>query len=185
MHAVEAVRAAHEVGRALRRAADAADLHHALRLNAHLVHGVDDALGDGVVAAAGAQRRLAAAIVKTVSPMRLVFGRSACSRGRHLDALLVTNSSVMVRASIGSPLKWAMLRSFAHRVGQIEFQQAQHLRVAVLLDHVYAFVRGDEIVDFAGKRIGAKAKIVRLDLVFLSQSDRGSRSRPNPRCRRR
>ena len=63
MHAVEGVRAAHEVGRALGRAADAAHLHHALRLHAHLEHGVDDALGDGVVAAAGAERRLAAAVV--------------------------------------------------------------------------------------------------------------------------
>ena len=56
------VRAAHEVGRALGRAADAAHLHHALGLHAHLEHGVDDALGDGVVAAAGAERRLAAAV---------------------------------------------------------------------------------------------------------------------------
>ena len=60
VHAVEAVRAAHEVRRALGGAADAAHLHHALGLHAHLVHGVDDALGDGVVAAAGTERGLAA-----------------------------------------------------------------------------------------------------------------------------
>ena len=69
VHAVEAVRAAHEVGRALGRAADAAHLHHPLRLDAHLEHGVDDALGDGVVAAAGAERGLAAAISRTGRPM--------------------------------------------------------------------------------------------------------------------
>ena len=32
--------------------------------DAHLVEGVDDALGDGVVAAAGAERGLAAAVVE-------------------------------------------------------------------------------------------------------------------------
>ncbi len=64
VHAVEAVRAAHEVGRALGGAADAGELHHALGLDAHLVEGVDDALGDGVVAAAGAERGLAAAVVE-------------------------------------------------------------------------------------------------------------------------
>ena len=77
VHAVEAVRAAHEVGRALRRAADAAHLHHALRLDAHLEHGVDDALGDGVVAAAGAERRLAAAILKDRKADVVDFGAGA------------------------------------------------------------------------------------------------------------
>ena len=63
VHGVEAVRAAQEVGRALARAADARQLDDALGLDAHLVEGVDDALGDGVVAAAGAERGLAAAVV--------------------------------------------------------------------------------------------------------------------------
>src|SRR5207244_1890093 len=55
---VEAVRAAEEVGRALARAADARQLDDLLGIDAHLVERVDDALGDRVVAAAGAQRRL-------------------------------------------------------------------------------------------------------------------------------
>src|SRR5262249_33148811 len=57
---VEAVRAAEEVRRALARAADARQLDHLLRIDAHLVKRVDDALADRVVAAARAQRRLAA-----------------------------------------------------------------------------------------------------------------------------
>ena len=53
-------------------------LHHALGLHAHLVHGVDDALGDGVVAAAGAERGLAAAIVEHCKPDAIgLWGRSA------------------------------------------------------------------------------------------------------------
>ena len=55
VHAIEAERAVHEVSRALGGAADAAHLHDALGLDAHFEHGIDDALGDGVVAAAGAQ----------------------------------------------------------------------------------------------------------------------------------
>ena len=71
------VRAAHEVGRALRRAADAAHLHHALGLHAHLIHGVDNALGDCVVAAAGAKRRLAAAILNNRKADVIHFGSRA------------------------------------------------------------------------------------------------------------
>ena len=47
-----------EVGRALARAADARELKDLLRVHTHLVKRVDDALGDGVVAASGAQRGL-------------------------------------------------------------------------------------------------------------------------------
>ena len=72
------MRAAHEVGRALGRAADAAHLHHALGLNAHFKHGVDDALGDGVVAAAGAERRFAAAIFKDRKADAVDLGARRC-----------------------------------------------------------------------------------------------------------
>ena len=87
VHGVEAVRAAHEIGRALRRAADARHLDDALRRDAHLVEGVDDALGDGVVAAAGAQRGLAAAIVEHGQADAVGLGLVEW-RGRHLLALL-------------------------------------------------------------------------------------------------
>ena len=62
VHGVEAVRAAEEIRRALARAADARQLDDLLGIDAHLVEGVDDALGDRVMAAAGAQRRLAALV---------------------------------------------------------------------------------------------------------------------------
>ena len=86
MHAVEAVRAAQEVGRAFGRAADAAHLHHPLRLDAHLIERVDDALADGVMAAAGAERALAAAVFEDGKADVVHFGGYCC--GRHLQALL-------------------------------------------------------------------------------------------------
>src|SRR5262249_10312659 len=51
---VEAVRAAQKVRGSLRRTADAAGLDYVLGLNAHLVHGFDNSLRDGVVTATGA-----------------------------------------------------------------------------------------------------------------------------------
>ena len=74
--------------------------------HAHLTHGVDDALGDGVVAAAGAERRFAAAIFNDRKADVVDLGAwRSCSCGCHFyRPSLVANSSVMVRASIGSPL---------------------------------------------------------------------------------
>src|SRR5207253_9961101 len=43
--------AAHEISRTLGRAADSARLDYALRLHTHLVHGIDNALGNRVMAA--------------------------------------------------------------------------------------------------------------------------------------
>ena len=52
----------------------------------------------------------------------------------YLPSMLVS-SSVMDRASSGSPVMWAMLRRRVDQFGlEIEFQQAEHLRVAILLD---------------------------------------------------
>src|SRR5207302_3604896 len=64
VHAVESVRAAEEVGGRFRRTADAGELGHLLRLHVHFVKGADDLIADGVVAAAGAERRLAALVVE-------------------------------------------------------------------------------------------------------------------------
>src|SRR5215467_12255242 len=63
MHGVEAVRGIEEVIRRLRRAADAGDLRHAMRLDRELEAGLDDGGGDRVVAAAGAQGRNLALVV--------------------------------------------------------------------------------------------------------------------------
>ena len=91
---------------ALRRAADARHLHHALGLDAHLVKGVDDALGNCVVAAAGAERGLASAIVQDSESdavgLLWLGRRRGCSR--HYLPSWEMISSVMERASMGSPL---------------------------------------------------------------------------------
>ena len=63
VHRIEAVRIAEEIGRRLRRAADAGNLGHAVRLDRQLEAGLDDRGGDRVVAAAGAQRRHRAFVV--------------------------------------------------------------------------------------------------------------------------
>ncbi len=88
VHSVEAVGAAHEIRRALRGAADSAGLDDPLGLYAHFVHGVDDAFGNRVVAAAGAQRGLAAPVVQNCQADAIDFG---CGRagwcGRHVICL--------------------------------------------------------------------------------------------------
>ena len=60
---VEAVRAAHEVGRRLRRAADARQLGDQVRRRIQLAEGAHDGRGDRVVPAAGAQGRHRALVV--------------------------------------------------------------------------------------------------------------------------
>src|SRR2546429_656266 len=57
VHAVEAVRVAEEVGRGLRRAADAGELGDAVRRHVELEERLDDRARDRVVPAARAQRR--------------------------------------------------------------------------------------------------------------------------------
>ena len=57
VHRVEAVRVAEEIGRRLRRAADAGKFGDAVRLDRELEAGLDDRRRDRIVAAAGAQRR--------------------------------------------------------------------------------------------------------------------------------
>ena len=63
VHAVEAVRLAEEIGRRLRRAADAGELGDAVRRQRQLEAGLDDRGADRIVAAAGAQRRDRALVV--------------------------------------------------------------------------------------------------------------------------
>ena len=80
VHGVEAVAAADEVGRGLRGAADAGELHHVLRLEVQAPAGLDDRRGDRVMAAAGAQRRLRALVVAAREAERVLRQR----RMRHL-----------------------------------------------------------------------------------------------------
>src|SRR5271157_3998854 len=87
MDGIEAVRAVHKVCRALRRAADARQFDDAFRRNTHLVESFNDALGNGVVAATRAKRRLAAAVVEHLESDAVSLGLR-CGCGRHLLALL-------------------------------------------------------------------------------------------------
>jgi len=60
---------------------------------------------------------------------------------------MVLSSSVTERASSGRPSRWLMLRrrvvSFWF---EVEFEQAEHLRVAILFDYVNAIVLLDEFM---------------------------------------
>src|ERR1700686_1399278 len=52
---------------------------------------------------------------------------------------------------------------------QVELEQAEHLRVAVLLNHINALVLLDEFVDFASERISTQTKIVGFDTVLVAK----------------
>ena len=102
VHAVEAVRHAEEIGGRLGRAADAGELGHAPGLDAHLEEAFDQPLGDGVVAAAGAQRGLRAAIADDLQAHAIgLLGRRRLG-GAHRASWWIS-SSVTVRASSGRP----------------------------------------------------------------------------------
>jgi hypothetical protein len=49
----------------------------------------------------------------------------------------------------------------------IEFEQASHLPVAILLDHIDSIVPLNEFVHLAGKGIRPQAEIISLQPVFL------------------
>src|SRR5687768_9387444 len=114
---VETVRAAEEIRRALAGAADARQLHDLLGVDTHLVKRVDDALGNRVVSAAGAQRRLAALIGLRFEPdtVNLDWSRHysppVIEEAEAGVSFLATSkpscarmSSLTLRASIGNPL---------------------------------------------------------------------------------
>src|SRR5450432_4000995 len=103
MYSVEAVGACHEVGRSFRRASDAAQLGHALRLNAHFVHGVNDAFGNRIVAAPRAQRSLSAAIIEDGKSQAIGFRSRTGWCGGHYFPSMAAISSVTERASSGRP----------------------------------------------------------------------------------
>src|SRR5262249_8659777 len=119
MDGVESMRRAEEIGRALAGASDARELDHLLRIDAHLEERVDDALGDRVMAAAGAQRGLAAFVSDVLEPDSIQFAghrysppvmplRPASATRTSFFATsnpsCASRSSVTLRASIGRPL---------------------------------------------------------------------------------
>ena len=105
MHGVEAVRHAQEVGRGLRRAAYARELHDLCWINAHFEEAFNDALRNRIVTAPSAERRLEPAIgveaeADPIGSLGLVPGSSG--RGAH-SLSSSTMASVTVRASKGMP----------------------------------------------------------------------------------
>ena len=111
VNAVEAVRLAQEVSRRLAGAADAAELCDAMRLDAVFVKRLDDLRSDRVVAASGAQRRIARPCIRPPSdPRRLTFFGAAAGGCIVVDIYFFSpfsaaiTASVTNRASIGSPL---------------------------------------------------------------------------------
>ena len=91
------------------------------------------------------------------------------SYAAYLPSMLVS-SSVMVRASSGRPVMWAMLRRRVVSSGfRSSRKQGEQLGVAVLLDDVDAVVLFDELVHFAGERIGAKAEVIGLHRIFVAK----------------
>ena len=113
---LKAMRPVHEIGRALRRAADPAELRHALRFYSHFVHRIDDAFRNRVMSAAGAQRGLAAAIIDDLQSDAIRL-RSRSRVGVLVGVVpiylpsIIMSSSVTDRASIGKPWMWQIDRN--------------------------------------------------------------------------
>ncbi len=104
---VEAVRLAQEIRGALARTANARQLDHLPAVDAHFVEGLDDPLGDGVVAAPGAEGALSAPVGGEfeADPIHLFrragHGGGGCRHNQSRSCLTI--ASVTVRASSGRP----------------------------------------------------------------------------------
>src|SRR5258707_5560500 len=99
------------IGR-LRRAADAGNLRHPMRLDRQFETGFDDGGGDRIVAAAGAQRRdlalvVAVGVAERVLRQRRMMELGLCDVGH--DTTL--RSGVTLSASRSSPISRAMKRA--------------------------------------------------------------------------
>src|SRR5262249_9784627 len=81
VHGIKAMRTAEEIGRRLRRAADAGELGHPVRLDIELETSLDDRPRDRVVAAAGAQRRYRALVVAVGVAERVLRQRGVMEFG--------------------------------------------------------------------------------------------------------
>src|SRR5712672_2947618 len=112
MHRVEAVRIAEEIGRGLRRAADAGNLRHLVRLDRKLETGLDDGASDGIVAAAGAQGRDRALVV-AVGVAERVLGQARMVEFRlgEIGHDTTLRSGVTLRVSRRSLMARAMKRA--------------------------------------------------------------------------
>ncbi len=142
----EAVREPQEIGRRLRGAANTRELRDRIRIDAQVVEGFHDALRDGVVAATGAQRSLAAPILQNLQPDVIdLLGRRVHCRA-HLFALLTDD---LVGHSARIEWQTAVISQAAQfgddfRI-EVQAHQTEQLRVAVLVHYIYPVVPGDEI----------------------------------------
>src|ERR1039458_9811877 len=89
---------------------------------------------------------------------------------RHLFALLsddVVGDGARIDRQSVVVANAAQLADLFNR--DVQLQQLQHLRVAVLVDHVNPLVRSHKAVRLAGERISAQAQVVGLHSVFVLQ----------------
>src|SRR4029077_5269323 len=100
---VEAVSVGEKIRRRLARAADPRQLEHLLRIDPHLEARVDYALGDRVVPAARAQRRLAAAI-------GLYLEADAIFLCFHQSSLMAAMPAAATASSTGRALRPSWMR---------------------------------------------------------------------------
>ena len=88
----------------------------------------------------------------------------------HYFPSIAAISSVTERASIGNPSSRATLRSFRHQFGlQIQLQQAEHLRIAVLLHHVNALMRAHKVWNLVSERKRSNPQVIGRQFVFFAQ----------------
>src|ERR1700741_4223671 len=115
----------------------------------------------------------------TDSPMRLIFGAGVLGV---VDILLALHGHDFVGHGARierQPVNVTDAQQPCYQLRpNIELQQAQHLRIAVLLDHIHALVLVNEVVHFARERISAQPQVVGLEVVFLPQLIAAFHDRP-------
>ena len=146
VHAVEAVRLAQEIGRRLRRAADARQLGHPVRRNRQLPERLDDRRGDRVVAAAGAERGDRAFVVAAGQPDRVLLQRRVVNLGLRdighaaFSSLAFTPRDHVMRAHREAAVVAHRLELLERHAG-LELSRLRSCAVAVLLDDEVDLVR--------------------------------------------
>src|SRR3954469_23951448 len=112
VHRVEAVRIAEEIRRGLRRAADAGNLRHLMRLDRELEARLDDSGSDRVVAAAGTQGRDRALVIAMGVAQRVLRqARMVEFRLGEIGHETTLRSGVTLRVSRRSLMAFAMTRA--------------------------------------------------------------------------
>src|ERR1700675_3104971 len=174
MDRIETVRTVHEVRGAFGRAPNTAQFGDVLRLDAHVVHGFENALGSWIVASTGGERGLSALVIDDAEADAVDFRfRSFCfcsRRSRHLLALhgaeFVSDGARIERQSVEMADAAQTRSKFWF---EVELEQTQHLCVAILLDDVDAIVLFDEFMNLAGKRISTEPQVIGFNRVLVAE----------------